>query len=231
MLCHTISTTTWRNLYFNETCVGEFGINAALCGHYNCPVVLITEEGGDASVLIGDFISLVYSLLGGELTTRFVLKVLVVGAIAGEGAVPAEGLTFSLLVGIGTARGVRRRATDPDLRSLGQALAATIASLGVSGFVFDLLSFRQSGFLLFLLAFSLLVAAFQMLTEAANPAMAKEWARRFGPSYYSFVHQDVNAGTGTSFVVNTSLSPGTTYYYRVRAENSAGGTSAIRPLR
>jgi O-antigen ligase len=55
-----------------------------------------------------------------------------------------------LLVGIGTARGVRRRATDPALRSLGQALAATIASLGVSGFVFDLLSFRQSGFLLFL---------------------------------------------------------------------------------
>lgn len=55
-----------------------------------------------------------------------------------------------LVVGIGTARGVRRRATDPALRSLGQALAATIASLGVSGFVFDLLSFRQSGFLLFL---------------------------------------------------------------------------------
>jgi hypothetical protein len=35
-----------------------------------------------ASVLIGDFTSLVYSLLGGELTTRFILKVVVVGAIA-----------------------------------------------------------------------------------------------------------------------------------------------------
>jgi hypothetical protein len=34
-------------------------------------------------VLIGDVTTLVYSLLGGELTTRFVLKVLVVGAIAG----------------------------------------------------------------------------------------------------------------------------------------------------
>src|SRR3954447_2986658 len=44
VLCHTISTTTWRNLYFNDTCVGEFGINAALCGHYNCPVVLITGD-------------------------------------------------------------------------------------------------------------------------------------------------------------------------------------------
>jgi len=33
--------------------------------------------------LIGDFTSLVYSLLGGELTVRFVLKVLTVGVIAG----------------------------------------------------------------------------------------------------------------------------------------------------
>jgi D-amino peptidase len=47
VLCHTISTTTWRNLYFNDDLVGEFGINAALCGHYNCPVVLIT--GDDAT--------------------------------------------------------------------------------------------------------------------------------------------------------------------------------------
>lgn len=36
-----------------------------------------------ASVLIGDFITLVYNALGGELTTRFVLKVLTIGAIAG----------------------------------------------------------------------------------------------------------------------------------------------------
>jgi len=44
VLCHTISTTTWRNLFFNDTCVGEFGINAALCGHFGCPVVLITGD-------------------------------------------------------------------------------------------------------------------------------------------------------------------------------------------
>src|SRR5882672_997297 len=36
-----------------------------------------------ACVLIGDVISVVYSFLGGELTTRFVLKVLSVGLIAG----------------------------------------------------------------------------------------------------------------------------------------------------
>jgi D-amino peptidase len=57
VLCHTISTTTWANLYFNETCVGEFGINAALCGHFGCPVALIT--GDEATVregrqLLGD---------------------------------------------------------------------------------------------------------------------------------------------------------------------------------
>ena len=36
-----------------------------------------------ACVLIGDVTTLIYSLLGGELSTRFVLKVLVVAAIAG----------------------------------------------------------------------------------------------------------------------------------------------------
>ena len=36
-----------------------------------------------SSVLIGDFTMLVYNALGGELTTRFVLKVLTIGIIAG----------------------------------------------------------------------------------------------------------------------------------------------------
>ena len=36
-----------------------------------------------ATVLVGDLITLVYNLLGGELSVRFVLKVLVVGMIAG----------------------------------------------------------------------------------------------------------------------------------------------------
>lgn len=43
-LSHTISSTTWRNLYFNNDLVGETGINAALCGHYNCPVLLVTGD-------------------------------------------------------------------------------------------------------------------------------------------------------------------------------------------
>ena len=44
MLCHTISTTTWRNLWFNEDLVGEVGVNAALCGHYGVPALLVTGD-------------------------------------------------------------------------------------------------------------------------------------------------------------------------------------------
>jgi D-amino peptidase len=44
VLCHTISTTTWRNLWFNKDLVGETGINAALCGHYGVPPVLVTGD-------------------------------------------------------------------------------------------------------------------------------------------------------------------------------------------
>jgi hypothetical protein len=36
-----------------------------------------------ACVLIGDVVGLIYGLLGGELTVRFVLKTLIVGGIAG----------------------------------------------------------------------------------------------------------------------------------------------------
>ncbi len=44
VMCHTISTTTWRSVFFNDDEVGEFGINAALCGHYGCPVALVTGD-------------------------------------------------------------------------------------------------------------------------------------------------------------------------------------------
>ena len=44
VMCHTISTTSWRSLWFNDDCVGETGINAAICGFYDCPVVLVTGD-------------------------------------------------------------------------------------------------------------------------------------------------------------------------------------------
>jgi D-amino peptidase len=57
VLCHTISTTTWQNLRFNDDLVGETGINAALCGHYGCPIALVTGDEAtcrEARELIGE---------------------------------------------------------------------------------------------------------------------------------------------------------------------------------
>jgi D-amino peptidase len=57
VLSHTVSGQAWQNLRFNGTPVGETGINAALCGHWGVPVVLVT---GDRAVcaegreLLGD---------------------------------------------------------------------------------------------------------------------------------------------------------------------------------
>jgi D-amino peptidase len=47
VLNHTVSGSEWHNLWFNGTAVGETGINAALCGTWECPVVLVS---GDTAV-------------------------------------------------------------------------------------------------------------------------------------------------------------------------------------
>jgi len=44
VLSHTVSGQAWQNLAFNGTLVGETGINAALCGHWGCPVLLVTGD-------------------------------------------------------------------------------------------------------------------------------------------------------------------------------------------
>jgi D-amino peptidase len=41
---HTVSGQAWQNLWFNGTLVGETGINAALCGNWGCPVLLVTGD-------------------------------------------------------------------------------------------------------------------------------------------------------------------------------------------
>jgi D-amino peptidase len=61
VLSHTVSGQAWQNLRFNGTLVGETGINAALCGHWDCPVVLVT---GDRAVCREGL-----ALLGEGLTT------------------------------------------------------------------------------------------------------------------------------------------------------------------
>jgi D-amino peptidase len=44
VLSHTVSGSQWHNLWFNDRLVGETGINAALCGHWGCPVLLVTGD-------------------------------------------------------------------------------------------------------------------------------------------------------------------------------------------
>jgi D-amino peptidase len=57
VLSHTVSGQAWQSLRFNGTLVGETGINAAVCGEWGVPVVLVT---GDRAVctegreLLGD---------------------------------------------------------------------------------------------------------------------------------------------------------------------------------
>src|ERR1051325_9946590 len=57
VLCHTVSSEAWHNLYFNDTRVGETGINAAVCGHWGCPVALVTGDAAtcrEARALLGE---------------------------------------------------------------------------------------------------------------------------------------------------------------------------------
>src|SRR6266513_432137 len=66
-LCHTVSGTQWRNLWFNGTLVGETGINAALCGHWGCPVLLVTGDRAvcrEARALLGDGLTAVEVKVG-----------------------------------------------------------------------------------------------------------------------------------------------------------------------
>jgi len=57
VLNHTVSGQQWQNLWFNGTLVGETGINAALCGNWNTPVLLVTGDGAtcdEGRALLGD---------------------------------------------------------------------------------------------------------------------------------------------------------------------------------
>jgi D-amino peptidase len=57
VLSHTVSGREWRSLRFNGVLVGETGINAAFCGTWNCPVLLVTGDEAvcrEATTLLGD---------------------------------------------------------------------------------------------------------------------------------------------------------------------------------
>jgi D-amino peptidase len=57
VLSHTVHGREWRSLRFNGVLVGETGINAALCGTWDCPVLLVTGDEAtcrEATALLGD---------------------------------------------------------------------------------------------------------------------------------------------------------------------------------
>src|SRR3990172_3377467 len=57
VMSHTISDSDFRNLSFNGMLVGETGINAALCGTWGCPVLMVSGDEAtcaEARELLGD---------------------------------------------------------------------------------------------------------------------------------------------------------------------------------
>jgi len=74
VLSHTVSGQAWQNLRFNGTLVGETGINAALCGNWGCPVLLVTGDRAvcrEARDLLGDGLTTVEVKIGlGRLSAR-----------------------------------------------------------------------------------------------------------------------------------------------------------------
>jgi D-amino peptidase len=67
VLSHTVSGEAWQNVRFNGTLVGETGINAALCGHWGCPVLLVTGDRAvcrEARALVGEALTTVEVKVG-----------------------------------------------------------------------------------------------------------------------------------------------------------------------
>ena len=67
VLNHTISGSDIYELRFNGTSVGETGINAALCGNFGCPVLLVTGDDAvcrEAKELLGNSLTAVAVKLG-----------------------------------------------------------------------------------------------------------------------------------------------------------------------
>ena len=44
VMCHTVSSEAWYNAWINEQLVGESGIEAAICGVWNTPVVFVAGD-------------------------------------------------------------------------------------------------------------------------------------------------------------------------------------------
>jgi D-amino peptidase len=76
---HTVSGTGWRSLSFNGRLVGEAAINAALCGTWGCPVLMVTGDQAacrEATALLGDGLTTVAVKQGlGRFSARHIAPV------------------------------------------------------------------------------------------------------------------------------------------------------------
>src|SRR4051794_3788854 len=74
VLAHTVSGSSWWRLRFNGVEGGETGINAALCGAWGCPVLLVTGDEAscrEGRALLGDGLTTVAGETGpGRLSAR-----------------------------------------------------------------------------------------------------------------------------------------------------------------
>jgi D-amino peptidase len=67
VMSHTVSGQAWQSVRFNGVLVGETGINAALCGSWRCPVLLVTGDRAvcrEARELLGERLTTVEVKVG-----------------------------------------------------------------------------------------------------------------------------------------------------------------------
>jgi len=155
----------WR-VRLNAIILGVFGLaafRAVVPGLLGTLLSLFTNASNDPSVQSRtDDYALLPALLehhlifGRGLGTfqwqqYFYLDDQYLGSLLEGGIIGLCALAALFIVGMGLARGARKRASDDRTRDLGQALAASMAALAVSAATFDELGFKQTAFLIFLL--------------------------------------------------------------------------------
>lgn len=69
ILDHTWSRTAVANLWLNDILVGEFGLNGAIAGHFDVPVIMVTGDQtacGQTVELLGEMESVVVKIANGR---------------------------------------------------------------------------------------------------------------------------------------------------------------------
>ena len=128
VMSHTVSGQAWQSLKFNGTLVGETGINAALCGNWGCPVLLVTGDRAtcrEATALLGDGLTTVEVKVGiGRYSARSLAPLKARDADRGGREAGAEGSEGGGAVRPGQAVRDRDRVHEHRPRSWSTATAA-----------------------------------------------------------------------------------------------------------